>query len=809
MKTRLLMSGLWSQLQGRWRQGRSWFTRKLAALEPAPGTASWIRRVSLAALIAMGAWTGAMGLSQRYGVLFDVLIGVLIVLLMFVVATLIIRLAMGVTGFLRRYWTMTGLGVAGALVLLAMIYSMVPPFGIAVGFGLALALVLLGAGIGLLRQRPRRPLAAAVALLPALALLVAAAYWTTLDGFGDDPVAELVALPDHDGSQFAQLLEPGPYEVGYLSYGSGTDRWRPEFAEEADWQSQSVDARDMLGRPSGWRFDLRARWWGFGLDALPLNGRVWYPQDAPGDLPLVLVVHGNHDMMRFSDPGYAWIGEHLASRGHVVVSVDQNFLNGSVFGGINRENATRGWLLLRHLEAWREWRSSPQHPLHAQVDSDRVVLIGHSRGGEAVALAAAFNRLRHHPENAAITFDFDFGIQGIAAIAPVDGQFWPSGKPTALEDTSYFVLHGGYDGDVSLFMGDRQYLRTRPDMDQGRFSASLYLHHANHGQFNTVWGDSDIGGAARFMLNRSPMISGPEQRRAGLLYLTGFVETALARPDSIPPYFCDPRAAGRLLPATIYLTRCDDGRRTLLVDFEERLDVTQSSIPGLRLSGRELAEWKEDDVGFRGNTSRRQTGVFLGWHAAADDNELQPAYELTFDGNARAQLRPSSADVVWLDLAQADRSPPRATADNGEPEDQSSENDSADSNADDQDSPLRDPIRASIELIDIHGNRAVREMGDFTTLLPPLPVHHTRLAPVNKQRYSSTTEPLLQSVAIPLREFAADGVVIEELQTLRLRFDDSTEGVLIIERIALEQSMRRPLSAYPVETPDGIPIRPW
>ncbi len=777
MKVRQSMSGLWGRLQGGYRLARSWIGRQLDGLEPAPQTSGWIRRASLAALIVVGAWTGFMGVNLRYGPVVDALAGVAIVLVMFVVATLVILLAMGLAGFLRRHWTLTGFGTAGALVLLATLYTIPPPFGIAVGFGLALAVVLLGAGIGLLRQRPRRPVAAGIALVPALALLVAAGYWTTLDSAGEDPVADLVALPDHDGGLFGQLLESGPYEVGHLTYGSGHDRWRDEFAESVAWQSESVDARDMLNRPSGWRINMRERWWGFGLDALPLNGRVWYPQDAQGNLPLVLVVHGNHDMMRFSDPGYAWIGEHLASRGHVVVSVDQNFLNGSIFGGINRENATRGWLMLKHLEAWREWRDSPQHPLHGQADTDRVVLIGHSRGGEAVTLAGAFNQLRHHPEDASIEFDFDFGIQGVAAIAPVDGQFWPSGKPTPLQDTSYFVIHGGYDSDVSSFTGDRQYARTRPDMDQGRFSASLYLHHANHGQFNTVWGDSDVGRAARFILNRSPLISGPEQRRAGLLYLTGFVESALARPASIPAYFCDPRAAGRLLPETIYVARCNDGRRTVLADFEERLDITQSNVPGLNLAGRDLALWKEDDVGFRGNASRRQTGVFLGWHAAGEDNEHQPAYELTFDSTARDQLQPDANVVLWFDLAQADRSPPETNTENDEPDD---------SNGNDDDSPLRDPIRAFIEIVDIHGNRSVRELADFATLNPPLPVRHTRLAPINQKRYRSPTEPLLQTVAVPLSDFAEDGVAIEELHAVRMRFDDSTEGVLIIERIALE-----------------------
>lgn len=35
--------------------------------------------------------------------------------------------------------------------------------------------------------------------------------------------------------------------------------------------------------------------------------------------------------------------------------------------------------------------------------------------------------------------------QGVAAIAPIDGQFWASNKPTELDDASYFVIQGGME----------------------------------------------------------------------------------------------------------------------------------------------------------------------------------------------------------------------------------------------------------------------------------------------------------------------------------------------------------------------------
>ena len=94
--------------------------------------------------------------------------------------------------------------------------------------------------------------------------------------------------------------------------------------------------------------------------------------------PLVLIVHGNHGMEDYSDDGYAYLGDLLASRGYIAVSVDQNYINGSWSGDFRgREMAARAWLLLEHLSLWRDWQNDPSHPLGSRVDLERIALIGH------------------------------------------------------------------------------------------------------------------------------------------------------------------------------------------------------------------------------------------------------------------------------------------------------------------------------------------------------------------------------------------------------------------------------------------------
>ena len=143
----------------------------------------------------------------------------------------------------------------------------------------------------------------------------------------------------------------GSYQFSTFTYGSGKDLRREEFAEGVTYKTESVDGRafiDNWKKFGGW---WREKYWGFDAKELPINARVWMPE-GDGPFPLVLVVHGNHTMQDFSDPGYDYLGEFLASKGIILASVDENFINGSwtdLFGRLEKENDARGWILLEHL----------------------------------------------------------------------------------------------------------------------------------------------------------------------------------------------------------------------------------------------------------------------------------------------------------------------------------------------------------------------------------------------------------------------------------------------------------------------------
>ena len=378
----------------------------------------------------------------------------------------------------------------------------------------------------------------------------------------------------------------GPYGVKTLTYGHGDDKNRAEYREEVAFRTEVVDASKLIDL--GDQADSRNGYWGFDPETFPLNGRVWYPEGR-GPFPLVLIVHGNHDPKDFSDPGYDYLGELLASRGYILASIDMNFVN----GGIRQENDARGWLLLKHLQVWDQINQDPDNVFFNSVDMDNIALIGHSRGGEAVAHAAAFNELKHYPDDATLNFEFGFNIRAIVAIAPVGGQYLPTGRFVPLENINYMVFHGSHDGDVTAFQGLRLYHRLKFTDGEEYFKTAVYVYRANHGQWNSSWGAKDRGPRSDRILDLRGLLNPEEQMEFARIYISSFLEYALKKNDKFLPLFRDHRVAGDWLPKTMYITRFQDHTFKPLANFEEDIDVTTGTAVGVRLRGEGLAVWKE------------------------------------------------------------------------------------------------------------------------------------------------------------------------------------------------------------------------
>lgn len=585
--------------------------------------------------------------------------------------------------------------------------------------------------------------------------------------------------------------EKGTYTVKTMYYGSGTDKRRKEFRDSVTIKTRTVDATPFVSTEPA-NAKNREKDWGFGFSKFPINGRVWYPE-GNGPFPLILIVHGNHDPLDYSDPGYGYLGELLASRGFILVSVDENFINGNLRG----ESDGRAWVLLKHIENWKRWNDSTDGPFAHKVDMNNIGIMGHSRGGEAVVIAAAFNRLSHYPDDANIKFNFNYNIKSVFAIAPVDGQYKPAGQWTPVENVNYMVIHGSHDGDVSSFNGLRAFQRIRFTDGKPWFKTAWYVYRANHGQWNTVWGNKDNGPRSGRSLDLRGLITPQEQQQFSKVTIGAFMEATLHGKSEYLPMFRDHRVAGAWLPKTMYITRFEESGFAPLATFDEDVDVTTGER-GVTLSGDSLGTWKESPVNLRSGANdpiNTQT-VTLGWnrHIRGDDTTKlgKPAsYTITLSDSVRSAQHVGRESAIYLSLAPTDakpgpRSPPRDTTKKAD----STKKDAKP--APKPPAPKKDakdtiPVDLTVEMIDAAGHIARLPLSHFGVPRRPLEIHILRRRDQEQQRFPTQYEMVLQTYVMPLAEFAQQSSQFDpsSLKSIRLVFDRINAGTVVVDDIGI------------------------
>lgn len=576
-------------------------------------------------------------------------------------------------------------------------------------------------------------------------------YWLT-NGGSDEHLAQASMLTSNPRTPLAapNPAAPGTFAVETLTYGSGTDRQRSEFGLTVTLKTAPVDGSLLLPFWQGYKAKLRQWYWGFGPTQLPLNGRVWYPR-GEGPFPLVVIAHGNHAMEISSDAGYAYLAELLASRGYIVVSVDENFFNISWSGDWQGKTmAARAWLLLQHLRVWRDWNAAPENPFYRKVALDRIALIGHSRGGEAAAVAALFNRLSHYPEDARLKFDFQFGIRTVVALAPTADYYQPAGQPLTLTDVNYLLMHGGHDSDVAVFLGSRQYQRVKVSGAGDRHKAAIYLYRANHSQFNTVWGDADWSQPFGVLLNRKPLLTGAEQRQLAKIYVAAFLEATLQEQRVYWPLFRSQQVSADWLPNTVRLQQYQDSGVHILSDYEEDVDLATASVPGALIEGGYLQIWREAKLLLRLDEEADQANnvVRLEWTTGTP-----PAF-YRFTLPAQLATTWKLDDKARLTLALAN------------------------------DSASRQAVELTIELADADGAHAQLPMRQFAALNPPLPIRLAKL-PALEAWLLKPSELVPQTIELPLAEFVRANPLFNpaHLATITLQFDRRKAGEVVLDEV--------------------------
>jgi hypothetical protein len=225
---------------------------------------------------------------------------------------------------------------------------------------------------------------------------------------------------------------------------------------------------------------------------LPVRGSMWLPEGYSGKSPLLLFVHGNHGecdsgkgpkctMYKRNDEGYAYMAKNLSSWGYTVVSLDQDELMARQDGQGKGMHARRLLIMamLDDLKAASEGTvvtgANPAMAtlLNGKLDMTRIGLMGHSRGGDAVASFVLYNQTLPVGER--------FPLRAVVSIAPVDYErHAPYGVP-------YMTVFGSCDGDVSNLQGARLYERSQYESNDPYPRFQVVQVGGNHDAYNTVW----------------------------------------------------------------------------------------------------------------------------------------------------------------------------------------------------------------------------------------------------------------------------------------------------------------------------------
>lgn len=643
-------------------------------------------------------------------------------------------------------------------------------FGIMLSLIMSLVFTLIGAAAGSLlglflrlKMKPRKKM---VVLL--LSAVMIGTIFVLIDwpGPASVPQRDSVRIDSANDSagtlDFADPAEQGSFAYQTFTYGSGKDKHRDIFGKGVTLKTTAVDASSYI---TSWSW-LKTRFWGFDEHELPLNGRVWMPE-GEGTYPVALIVHGNHLMESFSDGGYDYLGELLASQGIIAVSVDENFLNYSVWSGIpNHDMKMRAWVLLKHLQQIQTLNEEAGNPFSGRVDLSKVALIGHSRGGQAVAMAADGDRW--FKEDKTLDSLDNIHIESVVAIAPTDKAV--DDKSARLTNVNYLTLQGARDADVNNFYGDRQYSRTTFSKQTDKFKAALYIADANHSQFNSEWGRMDERSPGGLFLNREGLLEPEEQRQISKVYVSAFLQSTLLGDDRYKELFKDYRTGLNWLPDTQYTNRFEGAAFTEIARFDSSARKTIIKDGG-KATVEGMTDWEIASAKDRDGKNKGTNGLVLEWSMPGAQYEL----ELSPQTNNRTEKIPDGNLV--FSMANLERELTEASKQEGDA--------AANSNAEEVELPPLPEV--AIEVTTIDGESRMLELTD---IMPVPPSSYTAFMSmswmeerIKNNKYSEATEPVFQTYVIPIEQFESEdaegSIAIDEISRITFRFANGPGKVML------------------------------
>ncbi|MCX4979341.1 hypothetical protein [Streptomyces sp. NBC_00620] len=429
------------------------------------------------------------------------------------------------------------------------------------------------------------------------------------------------------------------------------------------------------------------------------------PKGATGKRPLALFLHGRHptcfkpggtenditidwpcsaDTQPIpSHKGYLKDQKLLASQGYVTVSISANGINGQDADAEDAGAQARSSLVRQHLAKWAGWAAHPGTapatvPDAARADLSRVLLVGHSRGGEGVNRAAMDSLYPPPAAQDGYKGPVRWKIRGTVLIGPtIFGQ-----NPVA--DVPSTTILPGCDGDVSDLQGEVYVDGTRGVSKGTALHSAVYVVGANHNFFNTewtpgqsaapswddFWEDSEEQPDPVCSTGAPTRLTADQQHQAGATYIAAAARLYIAGDDRVRPLLdgtgkrapsADParvlthavgaRRTGGFLPdAPVKVT---GGRLCSAIDPDPAVACLDPETEG---SSPHFAWWwKEKEAG--------RSAVALKWSAPGAATKVAPPAPVSLSGAKSLALRvfvPPNSTGTKLDVTVTDSSGHRA-----------------------------------------------------------------------------------------------------------------------------------------------------
>ncbi|MFJ9009571.1 hypothetical protein [Streptomyces canus] len=521
-----------------------------------------------------------------------------------------------------------------------------------------------------------------------------------------------VPKPAKDGRTFRLALdEARPTQLSDLQVTAAGRRL--DAAAEDTHKSRSRGARVPAqapandvdpGRPGSYRtvsgeYDLDpVRLPGFATP-VEMRAQVVAPKGATGSRPLALFLHGRHSTCYKpgtedditgdwpcadgykpipSDKGYLADQQLLASQGYVTVSISANGINAQDWQAEDAGAQARSSLVRQHLARWADWtahRSTAPAVVReaAKADLSRVLLVGHSRGGEGVNRAAMDSLYPPPAAEDGYKGPVRWKVRGTVLVGPtIFGQ-----NPVA--DVPNVTLLPGCDGDVSDLQGEDFVDGTRGVSRGTALHSAVYIVGANHNYFNSEWtpGQAEAPASDDFWTDpeqpdpvcspgAATRLTAAQQHKAGSTYIAAAARLFLAGDDRVRPLLDGSgKRAPSADPARV-LTHAVGGRRSSgflpdagagvtgarvcsAIDPDPAVACLDPETPG---SSPHFAWWEtEQETG--------RSAVDLKWSAPGTAARITPAKPLSLRNSQKLALRvfvPPNTTGTKFDVSVTDSS---------------------------------------------------------------------------------------------------------------------------------------------------------